>query len=650
MKVKGPWGDGQPDEQLAEKPAGQSAGQFAGEYPTASPKQSSEQLLEQSGARPPQRLPLQITWSNRWKEFGLGLFELFTYRPIRSSAVCDVFGDVGVRRSRPFLGVLTSLGLHVAIVYLLLVGSLVELLSSPSAPMVVRLTVDQAWSSGPLWLPTVAPRLPNNRPGMRAKQTIAEPSITESIPKMVAEVEAPPVILVMPERVNHPTQNVEVDLPDVNVRIKAIDVALPNLFLPNAVLAPPVAPSVDPLDSQRTRLSMPDVEAVPVPAPVEDSFQPVALASVENPLLTPALPVPVRPLDTDLTSVRFQVEASIADETVGASPQAFEGSPFEDVNTDGDFSDIPVGGVIAISAQPALPTTVLEIPKTRLRAAVAAGPWVGQQVLAEAGLSDQEGSMTTPPGFEDDEDSEGDVSVGAIPAVDLVVPGLLVMGGPAPPSPESLSSESPAPFVDGVGRGAVAGEGRGMGKEIARRPGLLSSRRNALVQDIQKDTQPVQQTLGTSQERGKQLLQEAVPSKSYRRRVYTTLINMPNLTSRSGSWVLRFAEMGKVGVPVGGGASDASALEAPVALRKVDPRYPAEAKRERVEGTVYLYGIIRPDGLVEEIAVVQGVDSVLDANAVEAFRRWRFRPGRKNGQPISLEVVIEVPFRLSRAL
>jgi outer membrane biosynthesis protein TonB len=36
----------------------------------------------------------------------------------------------------------------------------------------------------------------------------------------------------------------------------------------------------------------------------------------------------------------------------------------------------------------------------------------------------------------------------------------------------------------------------------------------------------------------------------------------------------------------------------------------------------------------------------VDASAVAAFQRWIFQPGRKNGAPIALEVVVEIPFRL----
>jgi TonB family protein len=131
------------------------------------------------------------------------------------------------------------------------------------------------------------------------------------------------------------------------------------------------------------------------------------------------------------------------------------------------------------------------------------------------------------------------------------------------------------------------------------------------------------------------------------KRVYTLHVNMPNLTSASGSWVLNFAELEEIDAgpypkPV------ASDLAGPVALRKVDPKYPPELRTAHVEGEVVLYAIIRKDGTVDSIQLVHGVDSNLDANAMEALAQWKFQPAEKHGEPIDLEAVVHIPFR-SRA-
>jgi TonB family protein len=129
--------------------------------------------------------------------------------------------------------------------------------------------------------------------------------------------------------------------------------------------------------------------------------------------------------------------------------------------------------------------------------------------------------------------------------------------------------------------------------------------------------------------------------------IYTLHVNMPNLTSASGSWVLNFAELDEmvVGSDPRTAASD---LAGPVPLRKVDPKYPPELRTAHVEGEVTLYAIIRKDGTVDSIQLVHGVDSRLDANAMEALAQWKFQPAEKRGEAIDLEAVVHIPFR-SRA-
>jgi TonB family protein len=131
------------------------------------------------------------------------------------------------------------------------------------------------------------------------------------------------------------------------------------------------------------------------------------------------------------------------------------------------------------------------------------------------------------------------------------------------------------------------------------------------------------------------------------KRVYTLHVNMPNLTSASGSWVLNFAELEEMdAVPFPKPVT--SDLAGPVPLRKVDPKYPPELRTAHVEGEVILYAIIRKDGTVDSIQLVHGVDVHLDANAMEALAQWKFQPAEKHGEPIDLEAVVHIPFR-SRA-
>jgi len=125
------------------------------------------------------------------------------------------------------------------------------------------------------------------------------------------------------------------------------------------------------------------------------------------------------------------------------------------------------------------------------------------------------------------------------------------------------------------------------------------------------------------------------------RKFYSMTLNMPNLNSAGGSWVIRFAELRN--------SREKGDFAAPVAVQKVDPAYPLELMRRNVQGTVTLYAIIRNDGSVGDVRVLQGVDDRLDAYATAALTHWRFEPATRNGNAVDLEAVVAIPFRASRA-
>lgn len=121
------------------------------------------------------------------------------------------------------------------------------------------------------------------------------------------------------------------------------------------------------------------------------------------------------------------------------------------------------------------------------------------------------------------------------------------------------------------------------------------------------------------------------------RRSYTLVVNMPNLNSYTGSWIIRYVDRGQGLV--------ASPIAAPEVVRKADPAYPGDLINDRIQGTVILTAIIHADGSVSDIAVAKSLYPQLDQNAVEALSRWVFRPALKDGQAIDLDALITVPFR-----
>ena len=86
----------------------------------------------------------------------------------------------------------------------------------------------------------------------------------------------------------------------------------------------------------------------------------------------------------------------------------------------------------------------------------------------------------------------------------------------------------------------------------------------------------------------------------------------------------------------------------PRALREVRPNYTRAAMEAKIQGYVVLEIVVRPDGSVGDVQVVKSLDLRygLDQEAVKAARQWRFAPGTRNGQPVSVRKSIELSFTL----
>ena len=100
---------------------------------------------------------------------------------------------------------------------------------------------------------------------------------------------------------------------------------------------------------------------------------------------------------------------------------------------------------------------------------------------------------------------------------------------------------------------------------------------------------------------------------------------------------------------VGGGEYDiGNGVTIPRVIKEVKPAYTAEAMRAKVQGVVWLRCIVLPDGTVGRVEVVRSLDSVfgLDLEAVKAARQWRFVPGTRLGEPVSVRITIELTFTL----
>jgi periplasmic protein TonB len=87
-------------------------------------------------------------------------------------------------------------------------------------------------------------------------------------------------------------------------------------------------------------------------------------------------------------------------------------------------------------------------------------------------------------------------------------------------------------------------------------------------------------------------------------------------------------------------------VSAPVILFRVEPEYSEEARKARYQGTVVLQAIVRRDGKVDVLQLVRSLGFGLDQNAIDALKKWRFRPAMKDGKAVDVTMNFEVTFNI----
>jgi len=88
-------------------------------------------------------------------------------------------------------------------------------------------------------------------------------------------------------------------------------------------------------------------------------------------------------------------------------------------------------------------------------------------------------------------------------------------------------------------------------------------------------------------------------------------------------------------------------VDDPVVVTRVAPAYPDLAQRAEATGTVEVLVTIDREGFVRSASIHRSTAiGVLEDAALDAARRWRFRPARQRGQAVEARTVLRFRFRL----
>ena len=81
----------------------------------------------------------------------------------------------------------------------------------------------------------------------------------------------------------------------------------------------------------------------------------------------------------------------------------------------------------------------------------------------------------------------------------------------------------------------------------------------------------------------------------------------------------------------------------PEAIKQVPAKYPPDAKKDNVQGTVWLKTLVDEEGRVAKVDIQKSEAEVLNQAAVDAVKQWLFKPAIMKGKPVA--VWVSIPFR-----
>jgi TonB family protein len=90
----------------------------------------------------------------------------------------------------------------------------------------------------------------------------------------------------------------------------------------------------------------------------------------------------------------------------------------------------------------------------------------------------------------------------------------------------------------------------------------------------------------------------------------------------------------------------AGKVQKPVIVTTVKPQFTEQARRNQFSGDVMVYLIVEKDGTPSHIRVVKSLGMGLDEKTIEAVKQYRFKPATFMGQPIRVDLYLDVNFRV----
>lgn len=226
---------------------------------------------------------------------------------------------------------------------------------------------------------------------------------------------------------------------------------------------------------------------------------------------------------------------------------------------------------------------------------------------------------------------------------DVAVASLHPGNGPIPDGARA-GAFSKAPIVGEPASGEVSGNGLKVPNLSIREdrskpvepPRVNPNRKTVLYADKIRSI-PVS-TLSVPLRPAARFIPRSIDGRFQGRNVYTMVVPIENFAPYSGDWILWFAErQSKPG--------DTPFVKAPVPFRKIESVEPV-LPGARTELRVQVAGQIKQDGKIDGLVVMKSLGPAIDEAVLTDLSAWEFKPATRDGAPVDVDIVIEIPYSL----
>jgi len=211
------------------------------------------------------------------------------------------------------------------------------------------------------------------------------------------------------------------------------------------------------------------------------------------------------------------------------------------------------------------------------------------------------------------------------------------------------TGERPGQFSEAPIQGAAGVSGAGRANDLTipnltvrdmnRKPGEGSrpAAKAILYADVVRSLPST--TLSVPLRPGSRRIPATVDARFQGRYVYAMVLPMENLSSYAGDWILWFAERDQK-------AGDAPLIRSPVPFRKIISGERSVASG-RMEQRMQLAAVITKDGRIESVSLLTKAAAVIEQTFIQDLTSWEFKPATRDGAPVNVDVIVEIPFLLS---